>query len=96
MDGQYIQIQPSIIKHANADFDGDQLILTIYPMAVTNIPVALSGIFSMNVGFGLTKMTFPQPIVVRMHKYDHLISNDNSFHGSIYKTVKTANGNTII
>jgi len=94
IDGQYVRIHPSIIKHANADFDGDQLIMTIYHgcVAVTSIPLALSGMFSMNVGFGMTKMTFPQPVVVRMHKYDHIVENDTCFYGRMYKYVKSANG----
>lgn len=94
IDGQHICIHPANIKHANADFDGDALILIVYfgSTAVVSIPVALSAMFSMNVGFGITKMTFPQPIVVRMHKYDHLLSDD-CFYGSIYNNVKRFNGN---
>lgn len=102
IDGSYVRIHPSIIKHANADFDGDQLIMTVYhgSVAVASIPVALSGMFSMNVGFGITKMTFPQPVVVRMHKYDGAMdagrdkakSGAERLYAAIYRAVKRANG----
>lgn len=94
VDGRCMYIHPALIKQANADFDGDQLILMIYhgATAVLRIPVTLSGMFSMNVGFGLNKFTFPQPVVVRMNKYDYMLDDDQ--YGLYYKYVKNLNENS--
>lgn len=96
VNGRCMYIHPSLIKQANADFDGDQLILMMYhgATAVLRIPMSLSGKFSMCVGFGINKLTFPQPVVVRMNKYDYLLLNSENSYGRYYTYVKTINGNT--
>jgi len=87
IDGPFMKIHPSLIKHANGNFYGDamNLILTHGASAIFTIPKTIYGMFSITVGYGVNKLTFPQPMVVRMYKYDHLLLNSNTLYGKINK-----------
>lgn len=97
------RIHACYCKTANADFDGDACTMTIYrgSGAIYSIPLRLSPYFNMRAIFGFTKISFTQPMVVRMYYFEYLLLGRTDWCGSVYKFVssleqnKTKNSATI-
>lgn len=88
-DDECFRIHACYCKNANADFDGDALTMAIYhgSSVMYSIPLRLSPYFNMRAIFGFTRISFTQPMIVRMYHFENLLRDRDDWCGFVYRFV---------